>query len=158
MLLCLLLVSKGWCVTRNTLQRREICFAGCNLALLYAAVSVQLSVQTTVSMIPMVLMYVTMLGDVALSILANLRILKAQLMALRSFGIDPRTTPAHRKYQMFQRLALLTALYVLLELAIHLSFSEGLTGRSDESFALFVLLCAPATPCNTLQHPLDLRN
>ena len=45
MLLCLLLVSKGWCITRNTLQRREVCLAGCNLALLYAAVSVQLSVR-----------------------------------------------------------------------------------------------------------------
>ena len=45
MLLCLLLVSKGWCITRNTLQRREVCLAGCNLALLYAAVSIQLSVR-----------------------------------------------------------------------------------------------------------------
>jgi len=93
-------------------------------------------VQSVVSMVPMVAMYLAMLADVTLSIFANLRILKAQLMALRSFGIDPRTTPAHRKYQMFVRLALFTFLYVLLEMLIHLSF----TGRSDESFALFVLL------------------
>ena len=56
--------------------------------------------QSVVSMVPMVLMYLAMLADVALSIFANLRILKAQLMALRSFGIDPRSTPAHRKYQV----------------------------------------------------------
>merc|ERR1719231_872044 len=84
----------------------------------------------------MVLMYLAMLGDVVLSIFANLRILKAQLMALRSFGIDPCTTPAHRKYIMFLRLAKFTALYVLLELTIHTAF----TGRSEECFWLFVLL------------------
>ena len=82
MLLCLLLVSKGWCITRDTLQRREVCLAGCNLALLYAAVSVQLSMQSVVSMVPMVVMYLAMLADVSLSILANLRILKARLIAL----------------------------------------------------------------------------
>ena len=37
---------------------------------------------------------------------------------------------------MFVCLALYTALYVLLELIVHLTFS----GRSDASFALFVLL------------------
>merc|ERR1719473_1835044 len=84
----------------------------------------------------MVLMYLAMLSDISLSIFANLRILKAQLMALRSFGIDPCTTPAHRKYIMFLRLAKFTALYVLLELTIHTAF----TGRSEEWFWLFVLL------------------
>ena len=64
-----------------------------------------------------------MLGDISLSIFANLRILKAQLLALRSFGIDPRTTPAHRKYVMFVRLAKYTALYVLGELVIHTAFT-----------------------------------
>jgi len=37
---------------------------------------------------------------------------------------------------MFVCLALYTVLYVLLELVVHLTFS----GRSDASFALFVLL------------------
>lgn len=134
-LLCLLLVSKGWCITRNTLQRREVCFAGCNLTLLYAAVSVWLSMQSVLATVPMVMMYLAMLGDISLSILANLRILKAQLLALRSFGIDPCTTPAHRKYVMFVRLAKFTALYVLCELTIHLSFD----GR-DSFFWLYVLL------------------
>ena len=44
--------------------------------------------------------------------------------------------PHRAVHQMFLRLAMYTALYVVLELAVHLSF----TGRSDESFALFVLL------------------
>eukprot|EP00316_Scyphosphaera_apsteinii_P020189 CAMPEP_0119313406 /NCGR_PEP_ID=MMETSP1333-20130426/28978_1 /TAXON_ID=418940 /ORGANISM="Scyphosphaera apsteinii, Strain RCC1455" /LENGTH=671 /DNA_ID=CAMNT_0007318237 /DNA_START=28 /DNA_END=2043 /DNA_ORIENTATION=- len=134
MLLCLLLVAKGWCITRNSLHRREVCVAGTIVALLYAAVSVQLSLQSAVSLAPMVLMYLAILGDVALSILSNLRILKAQLLALHSFGIDPRTTPVHRKYRMFVSLAKFTSLFVLLEAAIHIAFT-------DQSFYwLFVLL------------------
>ena len=39
LLLCLLLIAKGWCITRHTLQRREVCISGAVLALLYAAVS-----------------------------------------------------------------------------------------------------------------------
>ena len=64
--------------------------------------------QSVVSMVPMVCMYLAMLADITFSILANLRILKAQLMALRSFGIDPRSTPAMTKYKMFVRLAAAT--------------------------------------------------
>ena len=41
MLLCLLLVAKGWCITRHFLRRREVTIAGAILALLYASVSVQ---------------------------------------------------------------------------------------------------------------------
>jgi len=136
MLLCLLLVAKGWCITRNALTRREVCVAGSIVALLYAAVSVQLSLQSIISLLPMVAMYLAVLADVACSILANLRILKAQLLALRSFGIDPRSTPVHRKYLMFIRLARFTFLFVVLETSIHTAF----TGHHDSFYWLFVLL------------------
>merc|ERR1719482_1460932 len=76
MLLCLLLVAKGWCITRHQLQRREVCIAGTIVALLYAAVSVQLSLQSVLSLVPMVMMYILILADVGHSIWANLRILK----------------------------------------------------------------------------------
>merc|ERR1719321_888397 len=76
------------------------------------------------------------LADVCFSTLSNLRILKAQLLALRSFGVDPRSTPVHRKYRMFVQLAKFTALYTLLEAVIHISF----TGRHDDMYWLFILL------------------
>merc|ERR1719235_50692 len=69
MLLCLLLVAKGWCITRHFLHRREVCIAGSIVALLYAAVSVQLSLQSVLSLVPMVFMYMLMLADVGSSIL-----------------------------------------------------------------------------------------
>lgn len=55
---------------------RQVCLAGTVVALLYAAVSVQLSVQSVVSLVPMVLMYICILCDVVISIYHNLRILK----------------------------------------------------------------------------------
>ena len=78
MLLCLLLVAKGWCITRHFLHRREVCIAGTILALLYASVSVQMSLQSPLATIPMVIMYLAMLVEISWSIFNNLRILKAQ--------------------------------------------------------------------------------
>lgn len=137
LLLCLLLVAKGWCITRHTLQRREVCVAGVLLALLYASVSVQLSLQTIYSLVPMTMMYIAMIVDIALSIMANLRILKAQLLALRSLGVDPCTTPAYTKYKMFMRLAVLTAFYACCEVTVHVCFTT--TGLSKR-FWLFTLV------------------
>lgn len=46
LLLCLLLVAKGWGVTRHTLPRREVCCAGATFVLLYSSVSVQMSINS----------------------------------------------------------------------------------------------------------------
>merc|ERR1719456_1535736 len=71
----------------------------------------------------MVIMYLVMLANIWLSINDNLRILKAQMLAIHSFGIDPRTTPVYTKYWMFRRLKVFTALYVVFETVIHATFS-----------------------------------
>lgn len=134
LLLCLLLLAKGWCITRNALTRREVGIAACTVALLYAAVSIQLSVASVVALVPMVIMYLVMLVNIWLSINDNLRILKAQMFAIQSFGIDPRTTPVYTKYWMFRRLKVFTAMYVVFETAVHSIFSA--TGV----FWVFVLL------------------
>ena len=46
MLQALLLVAKGWCITRDELSRREGCLMALNLAFLWMAVSVHNSTQT----------------------------------------------------------------------------------------------------------------
>ena len=124
MLLCLLLVSKGWCITRLTLRRREVCVSGSILALLYASVSVQMSLDTPLATVPMVVMYLAILVEITWSIVSNLRILKAQLFALRNLGVDPTTTPAYTKYWMFVRLGVTVALYAALEVPIHSVFAD----------------------------------
>ena len=50
----LLLVAKGWCITRGSLERKEIAIAAVSVAALYAAVSVQLSLGSVISLVPMV--------------------------------------------------------------------------------------------------------
>jgi len=77
-----------------------------------------------------------MLIDICMSIYSNLRILKAQLLVLRSFGVDPATTPVHRKYVMYVRLAKLTALYTALEITLHALFPSA----GDDRYYLFVAL------------------
>ena len=42
-----------------------------------------------------------MLINVMSSVLTNLRILKAQLLALRTLNVDATTTPAYTKFKMF---------------------------------------------------------
>ena len=125
LLLCLLLVAKGWCITRRSLERREVCVVGVILSLLYASVSVEMSVDSWLALAPMVLMYLIMLYEICSSILSNLRILKAQILALRSLGVDPLTTPAHTKYRMYCRLLGLVFVYALVETVLHWSYSAG---------------------------------
>mmetsp|Transcript_20194 Transcript_20194/g.59567 ORF Transcript_20194/g.59567 Transcript_20194/m.59567 type:complete len:400 (-) Transcript_20194:360-1559(-) len=120
-LLCLLLVSKGWCITRDTLHHGENRVIVVTVVLLYASVVFQLFGDTIYWMIPILIAYVVMLVNVVFSIYTNLRILKSQLLAMSTLNIDPLSTPAYAKYLMFKRLALATAAYVIMELTIHIS-------------------------------------
>ena len=136
-LLCLLLVAKGWGITRHSLERREICVAGSILALLYASVSVNMSLQTAVSQIPMIIMYLAMLGEISSSVHANVTILSSQLHALRNLEVlsDPTATPVHMKLRMFQVLAGCVGLYACLEVTIHVYFANTV---HDHYFAAFI--------------------
>mmetsp|Transcript_29257 Transcript_29257/g.75401 ORF Transcript_29257/g.75401 Transcript_29257/m.75401 type:complete len:674 (+) Transcript_29257:26-2047(+) len=124
-LLCLLLVAKGWCITRQLLTRREVMVAGTILALLYASVSIQMSLASPLAQVPMVVMYLAILIEILLSVAANLRALRAQLCALRSLDVtDVHSTPVYRKYVMFCWLAWAVVLYASLEAIIHSIFSD----------------------------------
>ncbi|KAJ1628090.1 hypothetical protein T492DRAFT_162757 [Pavlovales sp. CCMP2436] len=122
-LLCLLLVAKGWHITRDSLHHGENRVVIVSVILLYSAVVFQLFGSTVLWMLPILIAYVIMFVNIIFSIFTNMRILKAQLLAMGLLSIDPATTPAYAKYLMFQRLALATAAYVCLELLIHLSTS-----------------------------------
>mmetsp|Transcript_388 Transcript_388/g.980 ORF Transcript_388/g.980 Transcript_388/m.980 type:complete len:390 (-) Transcript_388:194-1363(-) len=120
-LLCLLLVAKGWCITRDSLHHGENRVIVVTVVLLYASVVFQLFGNTLLWMIPILVAYMCMLVNVVFSIYTNLRILKSQLLAMSSLNIDPLTTPAYAKYKMFKWLAVATAAYVIMEVVIHTS-------------------------------------
>jgi hypothetical protein len=62
--------------------------------------------------------------------LTNLRILKSQLLALRTFNLDATTTPAYTKYRMFSSLLLYTAFYYVADLALFVvATRQGLAPR-----------------------------
>jgi hypothetical protein len=74
-------------------------------------------------MIPIIAAYIVMLANAAVATWTNLRILKAQLLAMAQYNINPLSTPAYVKYVMFQRLAMATGAYVVMELLIHITLS-----------------------------------
>jgi len=116
-LLCLLLVAKGWCITRDSLAFSENRIIVISVVLLYAAVVFEIFSPANASgvfwMIPLIIAYIVMLVNTFLSTWTNLRILKSQLLAMAQLNIDPLSTPAYAKFNMFKRLILATACYVV---------------------------------------------
>jgi len=97
MLVCLLMLAKGWCITRPHLQYREVVHSSLLITLLYMCVIYELSNRGVAAVVPAVIMFLVMLYAVVMAILTNLRVLKAQLLVLRAFRIDATTTPAYAK-------------------------------------------------------------
>jgi len=89
MLVCLLMLAKGWCITRQRLQYKEVVHSSLLITLLYMCVIIELSSTGVATLVPTILMFGVMLGAVVSAILVNLRVLKAQLLVLRAFSGRP---------------------------------------------------------------------
>jgi len=113
LLVCLLMLSKGWCITRPHLQYREIVYSSLLISLLYICVIYELSARGVGSAVPAIVLSIVMLYAVVAAIVTNLRVLKIQLLIVRAFGIDATTTPAYAKYRMFWALLYASAIFIL---------------------------------------------
>ena len=94
-LFCLLMVAKGWCITRTVLTSHEITIACIIAALMYISIinmyaMALAEISAPLSAIPTLIMYTVMLINVMVAISTNLKILKAQLLALRRSSAGPR--------------------------------------------------------------------
>jgi len=136
-ILCFVLVSKGWGITRDELSRCDSVRIGATILAMFISMTVQMTVDTHLAVLATVALYVILCIEVSTSIKTNLLVLKAQLYALRQYSIDPRSTPVYHKYFMFRRLTWLAGGYVLVELGLHLSFE--FTGRYDGVWWPFLL-------------------
>ena len=125
-LVCLLMVAKGWCITRSALPQREIATASAIIMALYVSIVVRLSVRSLWGAVPLLFMWTCMLYLLLSSILTNLRVLKAQLIALRSFNVDATTTPAYTKYRMFRALIVYASLYMAVDLGLYVAYTQRL--------------------------------
>ncbi|KAL1498520.1 hypothetical protein AB1Y20_013842 [Prymnesium parvum] len=127
-LFCLLMVAKGWCVTRPMLHPNEVSVACVSISLVYLSVinlyAVSLMERSAViATLPMLLMYLVMLAIIMDATRVNLRILKSQLLVLQRLNIDATSTPAYTKYLMFRMLYWLTAVYIILDLSLHAAYA-----------------------------------
>jgi hypothetical protein len=118
MLVCLLMVAKGWGITRDKLTLKETVISSVIVGFLYMSVVVQFVLVHVLAVVPLLVMWLLMLINVIGSILTNLRYLKAQLLALRAFNIDATTTPAYTKYRMFRSLLASCVIYYVLDLSL----------------------------------------
>eukprot|EP00964_Phaeocystis_antarctica_P059155 scaffold35115_cov57-Phaeocystis_antarctica.AAC.4 len=161
-ILCFVLVAKGWGITRDELSRCDTYRIGACISAMFVSMAVQMAVETHFAVLATVALYLILCLEVSTSIKTNLLVLKAQLCALRQFNVDPRSTPAYHKYCMFRRLSWLATGYVLVELGLHLSFEftdrygkvwwPFMLGHqaSELFFALFIGYTFRATPRNVL--------
>lgn len=67
-LVCLLMVSKGWCITRASLTSSEVAVSSTIVTCLYAAVIVQMAMRPGWAIAPVLLLYAGMLVNVMSSI------------------------------------------------------------------------------------------
>jgi hypothetical protein len=98
-LFCLLMVAKGWCVTRAALSPNEVFSASVIASLMYISIismyaMAMADANKVLSMMPTLVTYAVMLWHVMTAISFNLRILKAQLFALRRQAPRPLRSPA----------------------------------------------------------------
>ena len=120
LLVCLLMLSKGWCITRPHLQYREMVYSSLLISLLYICVIYELSARGVGSAVPAIILSLVMLYAVVAAIVTNLRVLKAQLLIVHAFGIDATTTPAYAKYHMFWALLYPSTIFFLSDMTLNL--------------------------------------
>ena len=145
MLVCLLLVAKGWCITRTRLETKEVLAMAMVVSAVYASVIVQMSLPRPIGIFALLLTLPLMLLYVLSSSLTNMRILKAQLLALRRLRIDATTTPAYVKYRMFGSLFVYATLYFLLSAS--LSIAHSISPHEPWILALLSQLLELAAVC-----------
>ena len=118
---CLLLVAKGWCLTNPRLSSNDILRTAASVSWLYAAVIIELSAPRHVGTIALLSATFLLAWQVLSSIVTNLRVLAAQLLAAQRLGIDPSASPAFVKFRMFYWLLGIAALFFGGRIAVSLT-------------------------------------
>ena len=109
----LLLVARGWLITRRHLPNSEkqttvtaiTLLVVLNFAYRYYSLS-------NFSFFALAILYMTILALILSSVARNIRELKMQIMILRQADIDPTSTPAHLKAIMYRRYQLILFAFV----------------------------------------------
>ena len=103
----LILVARGWLITRRTLPVGERQTTTTLVLLLFVLnFAYRYSSFNNMTFFALAITYMTILAIILSNIARNVRELKMQLMILRQADIDPVSTPAHTKTEMFRKFQL----------------------------------------------------
>ncbi len=117
----LLLIAKGWSITRpalRPLEKRNLWTVSVSYALVqalgYGAATLNNRLVILIYTLVILVLYIGILRFIFLSIDLNVRALKAQMYLIRQANIDPTTTPAMDKYMLFRAYQRCMGLYVFM--------------------------------------------
>lgn len=139
-MLCLLLVCKGWCLTRRRLASRETVHIAAVVTWLYAAVIIELSAPRHLGAGALISAKLLCAYVGLRSLVVNLRVLKAQLNAVQRLGLNPELTPAQAKFTMFMQVLPVATLYFGGDIAIRVTGSSS----GDHRDRWVAVLCVQA--------------
>mmetsp|Transcript_36939 Transcript_36939/g.91912 ORF Transcript_36939/g.91912 Transcript_36939/m.91912 type:complete len:640 (-) Transcript_36939:183-2102(-) len=109
----LLLVARGWLITRRHLPNTEKQTTATSIALLVVLnFAYRYYSLSNFSFFALAILYMTILALILSSVARNIRELKMQIMILRQADIDPTSTPAHMKAVMYRRYQLVMFSFV----------------------------------------------
>lgn len=99
----LLLVARGWLITRRHLPPGELQSTVTSVVLLVVlSFTYRYYTLSNFSFFALAILYMTILALILSSVARNIRELKMQIMILRQADIDPTSTPAHTKGNMYR--------------------------------------------------------
>mmetsp|Transcript_23314 Transcript_23314/g.57208 ORF Transcript_23314/g.57208 Transcript_23314/m.57208 type:complete len:661 (-) Transcript_23314:369-2351(-) len=109
----LLLIARGWLITRRHLPNGEKQTTVTSITLLVVLnFAYRYYTLSNFSFFALAILYMTILALILSSVARNVRELKMQLMILRQADIDPTSTPAHQKAIMYRRYQLIMFSFV----------------------------------------------
>lgn len=109
----LLLVARGWLVTRRSLPNSEKqTTVTCITLLVVLNFAYRYYSLSNFSFFALAILYMTILALILSSVARNIRELKMQVMILRQADIDPTSTPAHVKAIMYRRYQIILFVFV----------------------------------------------
>lgn len=113
-----LLIANGWCITRRRLPHREMSTLVALTTALYASTIVDAAFSAPASLALLLAAWAAVVLSTLRRTVSSLRVLRVQLCALRRFGMDVRSTPAHAKYRIIKAFLRATLSYYAADVAL----------------------------------------
>ena len=117
----LMLIARGWLITRRHLPLPEVQSTVTSILLLIVlTLSYKLYQLGNLSFFALAILYMTIVAIILSCVARNIRELKMQIMILRQADIDPEGTPANVKAIMYRRLQLIMFAFICVKIFLEM--------------------------------------